>query len=128
MKGGEIMALDYKMIGMRIQRIRKEHRLSQSELAELIDRSVPYISHIETGRKRVSLEVLSSIAEALDVSVNVLTGENPEQQRQAYVFELDALLADLTVDEQKMILDLVYAAKDILVKYRRLRNHDGNSF
>ena len=122
------MALDYKMIGMRIQRIRKEHRLSQSELAELIDRSVPYISHIETGRKRVSLEVLSSIAEALDVSVNVLTGENPEQQRQAYVFELDALLADLTVDEQKMILDLVYAAKDILVKYRRLRNHDGNSF
>ena len=72
--------------------------------------------------------MLSSIAEALDVSVNVLTGENPEQQRQAYVFELDALLADLTVDEQKMILDLVYAAKDILVKYRRLRNHDGNSF
>ena len=49
------MNLDYKAIGARVKNFRRERNLSQEKLAELVDVSVPYMSNIETGKKKLSM-------------------------------------------------------------------------
>ena len=44
------MELDYKEIGRRVARRRKQLKLTQEFLAELVDVSPQYISHIEHAR------------------------------------------------------------------------------
>jgi DNA-binding XRE family transcriptional regulator len=46
--------------------------LAQPELAERAGVSVPYLSQLETGKRRGSLEVLNAIARALNLSLDDL--------------------------------------------------------
>jgi DNA-binding XRE family transcriptional regulator len=49
----------------------REYRgMSQQELAELVGISVPYLSQLETGKRKGSLEVLAAIAKSLRVSLD----------------------------------------------------------
>lgn len=70
------MELEEKMrqIGLNISYYRKYRNLTQLQLAEKVNLSSCYISQIERGlvKKSVSLPVLISIAEALNVEVGKL--------------------------------------------------------
>ena len=66
----ETMVLSYQRIGQRIHVIRKARKLTQAELAERANLSVPYISHIENGIKQASLQAVVNIAEALGCTVD----------------------------------------------------------
>lgn len=50
-----------------IKKYRIEKKLSQSNLAEITDLSVDYISLIETGKRTPSLKSLCKIADALEI-------------------------------------------------------------
>ena len=51
----------------------REHRsLSQQNLAQVAEISVPYLSQIETGKRKGSVEVLVAIAQALNLSLDDL--------------------------------------------------------
>lgn len=65
-------------IGERIKQLRKEKNLTLRELAKKADISISFLSDIENGRSKPSLERLKAIAEALDTTVSYLLGENPE--------------------------------------------------
>ena len=49
------MELDYKAIGTRIRRLRKELGLTQQTLAEYANQEPSNISHIERGATKLSL-------------------------------------------------------------------------
>lgn len=70
------MKLEEKMrqIGLNISYYRKYRKMTQMQLSEKVNLSCCYISQIERGlvEKSVSLPVLISIAEALDVEVGKL--------------------------------------------------------
>jgi transcriptional regulator with XRE-family HTH domain len=66
------MGLNYERIEKIIKAVRIERGLSQADLAEHADLSVPYISHIETGRSKASFETIINIADALNVTVDRL--------------------------------------------------------
>ena len=51
---------------------REYRNLSQTQLAEKADISVPYLSQLETGKRTGSVESLSVIAKALDVSLELI--------------------------------------------------------
>ena len=51
---------------------RKHRKLSGSEIAERCGIAAPYLSQIETGKRKASAEVLKKLAEALGVSVDDL--------------------------------------------------------
>ena len=51
-----------------LKRIRKEHNLSQEQLAEIIGLDIPNISNIERGKRFVSSSTLEKIIDALEVS------------------------------------------------------------
>ena len=49
------MSLNFKIIGRRVKESCLQKRMCQAALAERIDMSATYISHIETARKKASL-------------------------------------------------------------------------
>ncbi len=63
-------------IGIRISRARKNKKLTQEKLAELLDVSVKHISAVERGKSSLSLEKLISICNILDVSLDYLVNGN----------------------------------------------------
>jgi transcriptional regulator with XRE-family HTH domain len=64
--------MDRKSIGRRIQTYREAAGMSQDVLAETLELSTIYISTIERGVRTPSLEVFVSIANALNVSADLL--------------------------------------------------------
>ena len=70
-------ALDYAKIGHRIKVSRKEENLSQEALAEKCATTSRYLSDIENGKCRPSLDLLARICVALDVSIDSLLYDSP---------------------------------------------------
>lgn len=56
-------------IGDRIKKFRKGHKLTQIELAKSANISRSYLADIENNRYNASVDVLKSIATALDISL-----------------------------------------------------------
>ena len=112
------MVLDFKFIGLRIRTTRKLKRLTQADLAELIDMSVPYISQIETATKQASLTSLVLIANALSVTVDSLLLGNQTNDHTQYCSELVRLIDDCNSKESRFIYEMACAAKN------SLRNND----
>ena len=66
------MELDYKNIGKRIVRRRKSLKISQIDLAEKIGISNNYLSSIEHGKEKPSLDILVKICNAISVTPDYL--------------------------------------------------------
>ena len=62
--------MNYRKIGQRIRDYRNQKGLTQEELAFRISSSTAYISNIERGVKKPSLQKLIDIAETLQLTVN----------------------------------------------------------
>lgn len=54
-------------LGEVIQKVRKEKKLTTTELANMIDLTQGYISHIENNRKNPSLDILRKLAGTLNI-------------------------------------------------------------
>ena len=57
---------------MNVHSYRKLKKLSQEQLAEILDISVKHVSTIETGKVFASAELIEKIAETLNVSLSAL--------------------------------------------------------
>lgn len=64
-----------KNIGKKIVILRKSAKLSQEDLAGLAELDRSYLSEIENGRRKLSVESLKKIADALKVKASVLLDE-----------------------------------------------------
>ena len=71
--------IDYISIGEKIRKARIDAGLSQQMLADLCGISLSFLGHIERGSRKMSLETLVSIANALNLSCDyLLMDELPE--------------------------------------------------
>ena len=66
------MAIDYKLLGERIKMQRLSKGTTQEHFAEHMNVSVGYISQMERGITKISLERLSAISEYLDCDMVLL--------------------------------------------------------
>ena len=57
------------LLGANIRKYRKLRKLSQNQLAEILDFSREHIACIETGKEFISLRKLFDLADILDVPV-----------------------------------------------------------
>ena len=62
----------YQQLGLNVVYYRKKKRLSQTQLAELVDIHRTYVSAIELGKVSVSFDVLFKLAQVLEVPVSKL--------------------------------------------------------
>ena len=65
-----------KILGKNIQQARKNKKLSQNELAEIVDISREHLAKIETAKRCVSIRLLFKFSEALDISESQLLNFN----------------------------------------------------
>lgn len=108
------MTINYSLIGNRIKAARKAKGLSQSELSELIDKSVGYMSYIETGSKKPSLETLIQIANTLEVTIDELLSDNLSATSSVSNTQMNRLLSDCDAYEKRVILLSVQSIKEAL--------------
>lgn len=109
MKGGKRMDVNYVLIGKRVRELRLQQQLSQEKLAEMIEMSVPYVSYIETGKKRPSLDALIRIANALGVTVDELLSGNQLHNPTEYQTDIDLLMDGCSANEKRLIFELISA-------------------
>ena len=62
----------YQQFGLNVVYYRKKKRLSQTQLAELVDIHRTYISAIELGKVGVSFDIWFRLSDALEVSTKQL--------------------------------------------------------
>ncbi len=90
-------------VGKNIQKIRKERKLTQEELAELINIETISMSKIETGKSYPTAENLSKIAGILNVEPYEFfifeNSKNIEDLKQ----EIIILINDIKDDRKKLI-------------------------
>ena len=108
------MPVNFKHIGRRVKEIRNMKGMSQAELAEQIDMSVPYISLIETAAKKASLSTLILIANALGVTVDTFLSGNQTNDSAEYCCDLVSLINDCNNYERRVIFDVASATKKSL--------------
>lgn len=100
------MALDYTIIGERIKLARTNKKLTQENLAEKLDVSVPYLSRLECGDSRINLKRLNQICEILDVTEGeILNGVSTTSPN--YLSENFAnLLSNCSPEKAKLIYNI----------------------
>ena len=108
------MEIDYKAIGARIRRLRKNQGLTQQTLAELSHQEPSNISHIERGATKLSLPTIVNIANALGVTVDDLLCDSLANDKVSFCKSTDIILADCTHRELKIITETMLALKEAL--------------
>ena len=109
-----MMNVNFKLIGKRIQEVRKQQEMTQAELAALTDMSDSYISYIETAKKQASLESLVRISNALGITVDELLSGNQLHNPTDYQNDIDLLMEDCSLLERRFIYELISVAKYII--------------
>ena len=114
--------LNYGLIGKRIAETRKLRKISQLELAELADLSPVYISNIENAKKKASLQSLVSIADVMQISVDMLLSGNQANGLVEYHSDIFLLMEDCSDYENRIIIEQIIALKTSLRNNRYLLN------
>ncbi len=69
-----------EILAKRIKGLRKRKEMTQADLAELLHVDRATIAGYELNKREPSLEILLSLAKALNVSTDYLLGNEPENQ------------------------------------------------
>lgn len=96
-----------KMIGKRIQEIRKKKGITQEQLSEMIGISPHYLSALERGLYNIKLETLVKILNCLDCSADEVFCDVVKKSMAFTSNTLSEQLDHLSATEQSKILAVV---------------------
>lgn len=117
--------IDFSLIGRRIREVRMQKGMSQADLAEAAGCNDSYISNIERGGKQISLTALVAVADAIEVTVDVLLSGNQRFDAKAYHSEFVQVLSDCDEFEKRIIFNAACAVRQsIKDEYMLKKNHD----
>ena len=108
------MFMDYKILGENIRKARKMRNLTQEKLAEYIDVTPVFISHIETASRIPSLATVCKISDILKISVNTLLENVDTEINTPLNYELEELIILLKNRNDLEIHFICSIAKNIL--------------
>lgn len=101
------MVLDYKLFGKRIKEQRLIKKLTQEQLAEKVGLSSVYISHIEIGSTKPSLETLLKICNTLEVTPDTILIDSVYSSKEYLKDDVAKLLQSCSVEDIRLIIDLI---------------------
>ena len=99
--------MDLSPIGSRIKAAREKKKLTQEELAALLDMSTTHISVIERGVKPPKLETFIRIANILGVSSDYLLMDIIDNPADVVAGELSELISKLSQKEKEKALTII---------------------
>jgi len=101
--------MDSKPIGRRIKLAREAKKLTQEQLAEIVDLSPMHVSVLERGQKPPKLETMIKLANSLSVSGDFLLQDVITHSKAIPATEITLLISSLPENEQNRILQSVRA-------------------
>ncbi len=113
------MKVDYVLLGERIKFWRQQRNLTQEQLAEKVGVTPGFISLIEIGKRRVSLESLLSICAELEITLNELLVGNQLPQPGDYNTEFSELISKLDEADKQLLFEITKAVCKTIKKNRR---------
>ena len=111
--------LNYKAIGRRISKFRKERNLTQATLSELLNVSESYISQIERGAAKISLPRLSSIAQILDIDIAFLVSDHIVMTNPVVNSEIFEITKNWSEEQIQFLIDLLICADERFKKNKK---------
>ena len=103
-----------------IRHYRKKRGLTQESLSEKIGKTPTFLSYIESGIRGISVESLVDIANALNVTVDMLLKESLETSALVMNNEFAAVLGDCTGYEQAILKEVLVTVKTTIRDNREL--------
>ena len=101
------MNIDYKLIGSRISKIRKSRGFTQENLAEKLDVSIGYISQVERGITKISLDLLGKIAGILSSDVTVFLTDSAINESNYLNNEYIKEFSNLSSKNKKLVIAFI---------------------
>ncbi len=110
--------VNYKQLGQRIKQRRQKLHLTQEQLAGMLDVATSTIAHAESGTSKPSLPLLIKLANALNVSIDQLLCDSLPTVSAYMDKDISELLADCSVNEKRIIRDIISVTKETLRKHQ----------
>lgn len=107
------MAVDFKLIGKRIQNKRKSIHKTQEDMAEYLDVSVGYISNMERGATKISLTTLANISDFLGCDLSELVSQTSTGGVDYLKSELNEIIDEFGNEEKNILLNLLKTYKNM---------------
>ena len=114
----KIQDLDLKTVGARIRSARQAHNLTQAALAERAYITSQFLSRIETGNERASVDAYYRIAAVLGLTVDDFLYDDATTLRLHKAFSKDNILGNCTAFEKAIISETMLALKETLIRNR----------
>jgi transcriptional regulator with XRE-family HTH domain len=103
---------ELRLLANTIHQAREEKRITQEQLAEYLQVSPTHVRHLESGRRKPSIEKLISLCQILDVSFDQVVKGEPRPVSTAAERIVNCLEHAFSEEEQSLIADLIEAAAD----------------
>ena len=100
--------LDIELIGHKIKTIRKQKKISQEKLAEIIEMNTRSILRIENGQTIPTLDTLLKIAIALNVDIKDFFETDTIKNKQEIIEEINNILINMDETELQKFYKSVY--------------------
>jgi len=107
------MNVDYKLIGERIKKARKLKGITQDALAEKLCVSIGYVSQVERGITKISLDLLGAISSILECDIASFITESATNSSEYMESELLSEIHKLDGKKKKYILEIIKLTNDI---------------
>ena len=101
------MNVDYKLIGSRIKNQRTKQGLTQENMAELLGVSIGYVSQVERGITKISLDLLGAISSILNCDIESLISESAIKSENYLDSAVLEELHKLNNQQRKLALDFI---------------------
>ncbi len=100
----------YKLIGEKIKSAREATNMSQKDLAEKVGfESATALSLIETGDRKISIDVLQKIADIFHLDLNYFLGKDDKQINLKHALRSEK---KLSFSDKQQILDFIDFVKN----------------
>jgi len=100
----------YKEIGQRLRKRRLDLKLTQAEVAEKIEKSSGYYSHLENGTREMGVQTLMRISAFFCLSIDyILTGTHADESKggNPKIAQINFKLAHMSDDALDTLSDYI---------------------
>lgn len=100
-----------KLLGQRIKQLRKLKRMTQEQLAEIVEIDPKHLSSIETGRNSPTLLTLEKISDALNIEIKGLFDFQNDDKLRREIHNLIDIIDDEHLNIVNGIIKIIFINK-----------------
>ena len=106
--------MEYKLIGNKVKKARKDKGITQEKFAEELGVSVSFISQVEAGDKKFNLSRISEVSQILEKPVGYfIDGFKEDESTNSDYEKINNILKNMSKKQLKLSLELIRAIEKI---------------